>query len=129
MSCIVLGCIIAIFVACHYHIPYHPVLSFRFKICCSIVNSLHVDDLNGGCHTIHSALDFFVKCKERLTLGGFNLRKYQSNGKELENLVVNKFHEEISDKNTMLGLMRNKNSHETIFDVLKVCNNVCTIIT
>ena len=35
-------------------------------------------------------LEFFVKCKEELALGGFNLRIFRSNSKKLENLVVEK---------------------------------------
>ena len=68
--------------------------------CCPTL-SLYADDLNGSSHTI-SAFDFFVKCKERLPLGGFNLQKFRSNNKELENLVVYKFHERTSDENSVL---------------------------
>ena len=64
-----------------------------------MLNSLHVDDLNSWAHTIGEALEFFVKCKEGLALGGFNLRKFRSNSKGLENLVVEKFHEEKSNEN------------------------------
>ena len=48
------------------------------KFVVSLLNSLHVDDLNSGAHTIAEALEFFVKCKEVLALGGFNLRKFRS---------------------------------------------------
>ena len=65
---------------------------------------MHVDDLNSGAHTIGEALEFLVKCKEGLGFGGFTLHKFQSNSKELENLVVEKFHEEISNENTILDL-------------------------
>ena len=103
--------------------------SFRSKICCFIVNSLHVDDLNSGAHTNGEALEFFVKCKEGLALEGFNLRKFRSNSKELENLVVEKLHEEISNENTILGLQWDKSSDEMIFDVNKICKNIPTVIT
>ena len=53
---------------------------------------MHVDNLNSGAYTIGEALEFFMKCKEGLALGGFNMRKFQSNSKELENLVVQKLH-------------------------------------
>ena len=98
------------------------------KFVVSLLNSLYADDLNGSSHTIR-AFDFFVKCKERLPLGGFNLRKFQSNNKELEDLVVYKFHERTSDENSVLGLMWNKCSDKIVFDTLKICKNLPTIIT
>ena len=70
-----------------------------------------------------------MKCKERLPLEGLNLRKFRSNSKELENLVVDKFHQGTSDENSVLGLMWNKNSDEIVFDTMKICKNVPTIIT
>ena len=84
-----------------------------------MLNSLHVDDLNSGAHTIGEALEFFVKCKEGLALGGFNLRKFRSNSKELENLVVEKFNEEISNENTILGLQWDKSSDESFMMLIK----------
>ena len=90
---------------------------------------MHVDDLNSGAHTIGEALEFLVKCKEGLGFGGFTLHKFQSNSKELENLVVEKFHEEISNENTILGLQWDKNSDEIIYDVNKICKNITTVIT
>ena len=45
-----------------------------------------------------------MTCKEGLALGGFNLCKFRSNSKKLENLVVEEFHEEISNENTIIGL-------------------------
>ena len=62
------------------------------KFVVSLLNSLHVDDLNSGAHTIGEALEFFMRCKEGLALGRFNMRKFQPNSKELENLVVQKLH-------------------------------------
>ena len=70
-----------------------------------------------------------MKCKERLPLGGFNFRQSRSNSKELQNLAVDKFHERTSDKNSVLGLTWNKNSDEIVFDTIKICKNVPTIIT
>ena len=64
-----------------------------------------------------------------MALGGFNLRIFRSNSKGLENLVVEKFHEEISNKNTILGLQWNKSSNEINYDVNKICQNIPTVIT
>ena len=99
------------------------------KFVVSLLNSLHVDDLNSGAHTIVEALEFFVKCKEGLALGGFNLRIFRSNSKEIENLVAEKFHEEISNENIILGLQWDKSSDEIIYDVTKICKNIPTVIT
>ena len=89
-----------------------------------LLHSLHYDDLNSGAHTIGNELEFFVKCKEGLALG-FNLRKFRWNSKELENLVVEKFHEEKSNENTILGLQWDKSSRELF--VTKLCKNIPTV--
>ena len=86
------------------------------KFAVSLLNSLQVNDMNGGSHTIYWAFDFFVKCKESLALRGSHLQKFQSNSKELKNLVADKFHEGISNDNTVLGLIWNKNSDKVGFD-------------
>ena len=58
---------------------------------------MDVDGLNSGAHTIGEALETFVKCKEGLAFGDFNWIK----STELEKIVVEKFHEEISNENTI----------------------------
>ena len=58
---------------------------------------MDVDGLNSGAHTIGEALEIFVKCKEGLAFGDFNWIK----STELEKIVVEKFHEEISNENTI----------------------------
>ena len=94
-----------------------------------MLNPLHVPYFKGGSHTNNGAFDFCVECKERIALGGLNLRIIRFNSKEQENLVVDKFHKEISDENTVLGLIWNENSDEIIFDTLKIWKTVPTIIT
>ena len=86
------------------------------KFAVSLLRSLQVNDMNGGSHTIYWAFDFFVKCKESLALRGSHLQKFRSNSKEIENLVADKFHEGISNDNTVLGLIWNKNSDKIGFD-------------
>ena len=49
-----------------------------------LLNSLHVDDLTSGANSVEEAFEFYEKSKERLSEGGFNLRKFKSNSKELE---------------------------------------------
>ena len=57
------------------------------------------------------------------------MSKFRSNSKELENLVVEKFHGEISNENTILSLQWDKSSDEIIYDVNKICKNIPTVIT
>ena len=52
------------------------------------------------------------------------MHKFQSNSKELENLVVEKFHEEISNENTILALQWDESSDEIIYDVNKICRKI-----
>ena len=47
------------------------------------LSSLHVDDLSTGAE----AFEYFCKCKDRLEVGSFNLRKFRSNSAELEQMV------------------------------------------
>ena len=84
----------------------------------SMLNLLHIE-FRGSYHG--EALEFFMTCKEGLALGGFNLCKFRSNSKKSENLVVEKFHEEISNENTILGLQWEKNSDKIIYDITKIC--------
>jgi hypothetical protein len=42
-----------------------------------------VDDLASGSNNPESALEFAKKIKTRLSEGGFNMRKWMSNSKEL----------------------------------------------
>ena len=94
-----------------------------------MLNSLHVPYFKGGSHTNNGAFDFCVECKEKIALGGLNPRNIRLNSKEQENLVVDKFHKEMSDENPVLGLIWNENSDEIIFDTLKIWKTVPTIIT
>ena len=41
-----------------------------------LLDSLHVDDLISGCDTHEEVENFFLKCKERLKLASFNLKKF-----------------------------------------------------
>ena len=59
-----------------------------------LLKSLHVDDLNAGAPTISDAFSFYVKAKEVLAEGQFNLRKFKSNSTELEELVYEKYPED-----------------------------------
>ena len=44
-----------------------------------LMNSLHIDDMTAGGKTQSEAKEFYIKCKDTLGDGGFNLRKFKSN--------------------------------------------------
>ena len=48
-----------------------------------LLRSLYVDDYASGCESIPKALDLARKIKSRLSVGGFNMRKWQTNSLEL----------------------------------------------
>jgi hypothetical protein len=48
-----------------------------------MLSSLYVDDFNGGKSNVSEAADLYRKAKSRMEDGNFNLRKWNSNSKEL----------------------------------------------
>ena len=48
-----------------------------------MLNSLYVDDFNGGKSNVSKAMDLYRKAKSRMKDGNFNLRKWNSNSREL----------------------------------------------
>ena len=48
-----------------------------------VLNRFYVDDLTGGCQDIQSGLNIYRAAKEITNSAGFNLRKWNSNSKEL----------------------------------------------
>ena len=53
-----------------------------------LLKSLHVDDINWGSDDITTAYKFYIKSKQYLHEGDFNLRQFESNSIELEALVA-----------------------------------------
>ena len=51
------------------------------------LSSLHVDDLSTGANNVDEAFDYFCKCKNRLEVSTFNLKKFRSNSVEPEQMV------------------------------------------
>ena len=51
------------------------------------LSSLHVDDLSTGANNVGEAFDYFCKCKNRLEVSTFNLKKFRSNSVEPEQMV------------------------------------------
>ena len=87
-----------------------------------LLDSLHVDDLNSSINDLHETFRFFVKCKERLSEAKFNLRKFQSNSVELEEMVNNKFPSDTEirsmEENNVLGIRWNKCHDHIEFDLI-----------
>ena len=52
-----------------------------------ILSSSYVDDLTSSCDTVEEAFNLFVKSKELMAQGGFNLRKWCSNSQKLRHLI------------------------------------------
>ena len=77
--------------------------------------SLHVDDLNSGGETIQECYNFYIKAKNRLQQASFNLRKFQSNSKNLEKLI-NKKDIQKSNLSKVLGLLWEKQNDENYYE-------------
>eukprot|EP00112_Aurelia_sp_Birch-Aquarium-sp1_P014174 Seg3041.3 transcript_id=Seg3041.3/GoldUCD/mRNA.D3Y31 product="hypothetical protein" protein_id=Seg3041.3/GoldUCD/D3Y31 len=53
------------------------------EVCKRLVNSLYVDDVNTGGYSVEEVMDLFRVSKQMMGEGGFNLRKWLSNSKEV----------------------------------------------
>ena len=89
-----------------------------------ILDSFHVDDLNGSLNSVNDAFEFYCKCKDRLAEGSFNLRKFISNSPELEQLVKTRYKNEnevSSDNETkVLGINWNKCADVIYFNIAQL---------
>jgi len=83
-----------------------------------LLESLHVDDLNSGANSKEEAIDFYKRSKECLQRGGFHLRKFQSNSKEIEKQINDIEVKASSEK--ILGLSWDKQKDEIFFDLGKM---------
>ena len=75
-----------------------------------VLNRFYVDDLTGGCQDIQSGLDIYRAAKEITSSAGFNLRKWNSNSKELvqhieqleskveSNVTIDSFHHTLTSQ-------------------------------
>ena len=88
------------------------------------INALHVDDLTTGENTVLKAMDFITKAKEHMAKASFNLRKFQSNSKELETMIQNEFGEKdnptVEGKTKVLGVSWDKETDKICFDFEKM---------
>ena len=65
----------------HQHLTQYSTIDPSFVT--KVLKSLYVDDLASGSDSTESALTLAKKIKTRLLEGGFNMRKWLSNSKEL----------------------------------------------
>ena len=94
---------------------------FRSKL----LDSLHVDDLTTGSNTVNQGLEFSEREKKKLSKGGFHLRKFKSNCKELEKLVYEKFSDDetYSNENKVLGILWDKQRDQLLIFTLNLLKN------
>ena len=106
------------------HISEHENTDILLKD--KLKNSLHVDDLNAGADSIEDAKTFYDSAKACLRDGGFNLRKFKSNSKELENMVYreNPKDQMFTSEKKVLGINWQKENDTIFFDFqeLKFCS-------
>ena len=64
-----------------------------------------------GAKTQSEAKEFYIKCKDTLSDGGFNLRKFKSNSAELENEIYKEYPNDkmFSDEEKVLGMNWDRN--------------------
>ena len=52
-----------------------------------LIHGLYADDVNSGGHSVQEALEFYERSRKLMKDGGFNLRKWASNSKEIMNEI------------------------------------------
>ncbi|XP_065060631.1 uncharacterized protein LOC135687920, partial [Rhopilema esculentum] len=57
------------------------------EVCNKLLNSLYADDVNSGGHSIEEVLNLYEISKNLMLEGGFRLRKWQSNSKEVRDKI------------------------------------------
>ena len=54
-----------------------------YEVCIKLLNSLYADDMDSGGHSVNEVLELYQTSKQIMAKGGFNLRKWLSNSKEV----------------------------------------------
>ena len=54
-----------------------------YEVCTKLLNSLYADDMDSGGHSVNEVLELYQTSKQIMAKGGFNLRKWLSNSKEV----------------------------------------------
>ena len=82
------------------------------------MNSPHADDLTTGCNTVNQCLEFYEKAQKCFSNGGFNLRKFKSNCKELAKLAYENCPDDETYSNwyKVLDILWDKQSDQLMFD-------------
>ena len=69
----------------------------KYQEVIKILSDLYVDDLSCSTNNDHEAFEIYSVAKEIMKKGGFNLRKWQSNSKELMKLINDSESKTLSD--------------------------------
>ncbi|XP_066927907.1 uncharacterized protein [Clytia hemisphaerica] len=96
------------------------------ELASKFLESIHVDDLTTGAESESSAFEFYDNCKTKLKEGGFNLRKFKSNSKNLESWIVKDFGSnelEKGEQTKVLGVSWNKADDKLCFDFDELLQN------
>ena len=96
-----------------------------------LIRSLHVDDLITGKDTVDEAFSFYVQAKHLLSEGSFNLRKFKSNSKELEERVYDEFPEDklFSGDDKCLGYVWEKRNDVILFNLQDIRKKMIDVPT
>ena len=92
------------------------------------LEDLYVDDSSSGCESVSEGKEFYEKCMSVSSSGGFHLRKWVTNSKELQGFFDDK--EEKEAQETMKKFLRvlwDVESDEFVFsfvDILKMAKNL-----
>ena len=89
----------------------------------TLLNSLHVDDVNVGARCVEAGYKFYLKTKRKFLKDGFNLRKFCSYSRVLEQIVTKGLQEDISNEKFILVLQWDK------FDISKMCEKILKVLT
>ena len=102
------------------------------ELASKFLESIHVDDLTTGAEGDSAAFEFYDNCKTKLKKGGFNLRKFKSNSKNLESWIVKDFGSnelEKGEQTKVLGVSWNKADDKLCFDFDELLQNQIEPVT
>ena len=93
-----------------------------------LLRSIYVDDVICGASSEDSAYKLFLESKEMLKLGGFNLRKFVTNSKEVQERINEKegqsgLRDSVAEQ-LVLGVSWNVSTDEIIFKPREILNNL-----
>ena len=104
-----------------------------------VLRDLYVDDSTTSLNEVSEGMEFYLKSKRYLSEGGFNLRKWATNDKELREFIDSKENIESSDMNDLtyvenelgvsenfrkvLGINWDVDKDVLVFELIEIANN------